>query len=82
VNASEPLMMPRYVEPRTMEATPGCRDYAVEKRLAATGDSVPVAGASPSPELRGHPPRSNLVRVERDNPVRVRAPGGVPVGRP
>jgi len=33
-NASEPLMMPRYLKPRAMDAGPGCRDFAVEMRLA------------------------------------------------
>jgi hypothetical protein len=42
VNVSEPLMMPRYVKPRVMEAGPGCRDFAVEMRQAAAGYEAPV----------------------------------------
>ncbi len=106
VNVSEPLMMPRYLEPRVMDAGPGCRDFAVVMRQAAAGYHLPVVGAPLSPgfsshgpwrgrprrmrigharrelralrqhfaysHLRGHPSRSLLVRVERDNPVGVR----------
>jgi hypothetical protein len=42
VNVSEPLMMPRYVKPRMMEAAAGFRDFAAVMRQVAAGDEGPV----------------------------------------
>jgi hypothetical protein len=52
-----------------MEAAPGCRDVAAGMRQAAAGDSEPAVRAPPSPGSRGHPTRSQLVRVERRTPM-------------
>ncbi len=42
VNVSEPLLMPRYVKPRMMEAAAGFRDFAAVMRQVAAGDEGPV----------------------------------------
>jgi|SRR5450756_805608 len=73
VNASEPLMMPRQGEPRVMGSSAEVEELAVVKRQAATGGIYPIVRTPPFPGLRGHPARSCLVQVERDNPVEVRA---------
>jgi len=49
------------------------QELAVVKRQAATGGIYPVVRTPSFPGLRGHPARSCLVQVERDNPVGVRA---------
>lgn len=72
VNASEPLMMPRYVKPQVMDAGLRHRDFAAEMRQAAAGYEGPVVRAPLSSGFRRHPPRPLLVRVERGNPVGVR----------
>ena len=54
-----------------MGAGPGCRDFAVGKRQAATGYQAPVVRAPLSPGLRGRPLRPYLIRAKRDNPVGV-----------
>ncbi len=38
------------------------------KRQAPAGDFLSAGWAPPPPGYRRHPPRSNLVRVERGNP--------------
>ncbi len=52
----------------------GVQGLAVEKRQALAGDLGSAGRASPSSGYRRHPSRSQLVRVERGNPVRVRTP--------
>jgi hypothetical protein len=54
-----------------MGAGPGCRDFAVVKRQAATGYQALVVRAPLSPGLRGRPLRPYLMRAKRDNPVGV-----------
>jgi hypothetical protein len=74
VNNREPLMMSRYHEPRVDGvAGPGCRGCAVAERQAAAVEWTTAVGAPLPPGYRGHPIRSYLKRVERDNPDGVRA---------
>src|ERR1700690_2947715 len=59
----------------------GEQGLAVAKRQAPAG-KWPRSGRAPSsPGHRGRPPRSQLVRAERGNPVEVRARSRV-LGRP
>lgn len=69
VDASEPSLMPRYVEPRVDGSPTGVQGLAAGKRQVAAGDSAPVVRAPPSPGSRGHPTRSQLDRAERGIPM-------------
>jgi hypothetical protein len=51
----------------------GHQGLAAVERQAPVGHVPWPGGAPPSPGYRGHPPRSQLVRAERGNPVEVRA---------
>jgi hypothetical protein len=51
----------------------GVEGLAAEERQAPVGHVPRPGGAPPSSGYRGHPPRSQLVRAERGNPVEVRA---------
>ena len=81
VNASEPLLMPRHRSPRRWVAGAGSRTGRWE---AAAPTGGPQAGRESTavPGYRGHPPRPYLARVERDDPVGVRAQSpGKPTAR-
>ena len=66
-------MTPRQSEPWVMGCKAEVQELAVVKRQAATGGIYPGVRTPPFPGLRGHPARSRLVQVERDNPDGVRA---------
>ena len=81
VNASKPLLMPRHRKPRRWVVGAGSRTGRWE---AAATTGRPHAGRESTavPGYRGHPPRSYLARVQRDDPVGVRAQSpGKPTAR-
>jgi hypothetical protein len=51
----------------------GVQGLAVVERPAPAEHAPQSGRAPPSPGYRGHPPRSQLTRAERGNPVEVRS---------
>src|SRR5438132_1202156 len=71
--------MPREAEPRMVGRRGGVKGLAVVERQAPAENAPQPGRAPPSSGHRGHPPRAQLVRAERGNPVAVRLLG---VGKP
>jgi hypothetical protein len=83
LNASEPLMMPRHVTaPRMGSEERGAGTEPLRGGKRRLWDATSSRRTPLFPGYRRQPPQSNLVRVQRDNPVEVQAPVGVPVARP
>ena len=59
-----------------MECRSGVQGLAAEKRQVPATESVIAGRAPPSSGSRGHPPRAQLVRAERGNPIGVRPLAG------
>ena len=76
-----PWLMPREAEPRMVGRRGGVKGLAVVERQAPAENAPQPGRAPPSSGHRGHPPRAQLVRAERGNPVGVRPLAGKPTVR-
>lgn len=79
MSVSELLLMPRNRNLRRWDATAGAGLAAGKRRRRPVTRSRSWEHRAPG--FREHPPRSDLGRVERDNPVGVRALPGKPTVR-